>query len=127
MATFSILVTSAPFDTQGSYSALQFAQAVLAQGHKIQGIFFYQAGVNNANAWSQAPADELNLPKAWRDLQAKGVALHVCNTAAARRGVLSEPESTERGLPAHNLQAPMQASGLGQFIEMLNVDRVVQF
>lgn len=127
MATFSILVTSAPFDTQGSHTALQFVQAALAQGHEIQGVFFYQAGIHNANVWAQAPSDELNLPKAWRNLQAKGVALHVCNTAAARRGVLSESESTELGFTAHNLQAPYLASGLGQFVEMLNVDRVVQF
>lgn len=127
MATFSILVTSAPFDTQGSNSALKFIQAALALGHSVKGVFFYQAGVNNASAWLTPPADELNLSVAWRALKAQGVELHVCSTAAARRGLLSEQDSQEQGYNGHNIQPPMTASGLGQFMEMLDVDRVVQF
>ncbi|GAB3016529.1 sulfurtransferase complex subunit TusD [Bowmanella dokdonensis] len=126
MATFTLLVTSAPFDTQAT--AIQFAQAVLACGHRIEGVFFYQAGVAHANCWQSSPSDEYQPYRAWQQLAASGVPLHVCVTAAARRGLVSPTEMEERNLTGCNLIPPFEVSGLGQLVELISkADRLVQF
>ncbi|GAA0344947.1 sulfurtransferase complex subunit TusD [Bowmanella denitrificans] len=127
MATFSILVTSAPFDSQGSNSALQFIRAAIESGHSISGVFFYQSAVTNVSAWQSPPADELQLHQEWLALHQAGVPLHVCATAAARRGILGADEAQARNLSGTNLQEQVLASGLGQLMVLLNSDRLVQF
>lgn len=128
MARFSLLVTSSPFDRQGAASAINFARAVIHTQHQLLGIFFYQAGVHNANALQSAPTDEFQPYSAWLELAQQGVPLHVCVSAAARRGVISQADACEQGMEGSNLNAPFQASGLGQFIELMHeADRVVQF
>ena len=65
---FSIAVYSSPQDAQASYSAYRFAEAALAQGHKIHRIFFYHQGVQNASAFGVSPQDEINLTAQWHAL-----------------------------------------------------------
>jgi len=128
MARFSLLVTSSPFDQQGAASALNFARAALDAGHHLSGIFFYQGGVHNANALQSIPTDEFQPYSAWLKLAQQGVALHVCVSAAARRGIISETDAAEQGIQGSSLKPPFQASGLGQLVELMNdADRVVQF
>ncbi|ALS98396.1 sulfurtransferase complex subunit TusD [Lacimicrobium alkaliphilum] len=127
MAKFSLVVTSSPFDQQGAASALNFARAALDAGHQLSGIFFYQDGVHNANALQSVPGDEFQPYCAWLELAQQGIPLHVCVSAAARRGVISETDAAEQGIPGSSLKPPFQASGLGQLIELMNeADRVVQ-
>ena len=46
---FAITVTGPAYGTQQASSALQFARAVLQEGHELLSIFFYREGVYNAN------------------------------------------------------------------------------
>ncbi|MDF2177607.1 sulfurtransferase complex subunit TusD [Aliiglaciecola sp. CAU 1673] len=126
MANFTLVVTSPPFDNQGSESALSFADALLAKGHMLNGVFFYQAGVHHANGWQTPPNDEMNPFKRWSALASQyRFPLHVCITAANRRGLLEEDNEVVEG---HNLLSPFLASGLGQLVELCeDCDRVVQF
>ncbi|GGD78082.1 sulfurtransferase complex subunit TusD [Lacimicrobium alkaliphilum] len=128
MARFSLLITSSPVDDQGVVTAINFARAALAANHQLCGIFFYGPGTHNANSLQLVPTDEFQPYSAWLELAAQGIPLHVCVTAAARRGILSETEANEQDSVSYNLTPPFQASGLGQFIELMNsADRVVQF
>ncbi|NLF02679.1 MAG: sulfurtransferase TusD, partial [Anaerolineales bacterium] len=43
-----ILVLEGPYQHEAADSAYHFAQAALARGHEISGIFLYTDGVNNA-------------------------------------------------------------------------------
>ena len=54
---FAITVTGPAYGTQQATSALQFARAVLQEGHELLSIFFYREGVYNANQLT-APASD---------------------------------------------------------------------
>ena len=121
---FALMVTGPAYGTQQASSALQFAKAVLAEGHELACVFFYREGVYNANQLTSP-----DLVRAWQSLHDNhGVALHICVAAALRRGVTDEKEAAQLGLPAANLQPGFSLSGLGALAEAaLTCDRTVQF
>ncbi len=119
----------APPHAPSSRRALRFAQAVLAGGHEIVRLFFYQDGVHSASSNVVSPQDELDLTGEWRDFvrteQLDGV---VCIAAALRRGVLDAQEAQRYVVGSANLQAPWELSGLGQLHEATQLaDRLVCF
>lgn len=126
---FALMVTGPAYGTQQASSALQFAHALLAEGHTLSSVFFYREGVYNANQLTSPASDEVDLVRAWQQLNTRhGVALNICVAAALRRGVVDETEAGRLGLPAANLQPGFTLSGLGALAEAsLTCDRVVQF
>ena len=125
---FAIALYS-PAHAPSSRRALQFAQAVLAGGHEIVRLFFYQDGVHSASSNVVTPQDELDIPTQWRAFvagnQLDGV---VCIAAALRRGVLNEEEAERYSHPAANLAAPWDLSGLGQLHDAVQAaDRLICF
>jgi tRNA 2-thiouridine synthesizing protein D len=125
---FAIALFS-PAHAPSSRRALLFAQAVLAGGHEIVRLFFYQDGVHSASANIVAPQDEQDLAARWRDF----VSLHqldgvVCIAAALRRGVLNDEEAQRHQRPAANLSLPWELSGLGQLHDAAqSADRLICF
>ena len=112
-----------------SRRALRFAEAVLAGGHEIVRLFFYQDGVYSASSNIVTPQDEPDLAQQWAALvsehQLDGV---VCIAAALRRGVLNEAEATRYQRSAVNLTAPWDLSGLGQLHDAIQAaDRLICF
>ncbi|WP_058910340.1 sulfurtransferase complex subunit TusD [Entomohabitans teleogrylli] len=126
---FALMVTGPAYGTQQASSALQFAKALIAQGHTLASVFFYREGVYNANQLTAPASDEFDLVRAWQQLHEQHqVALHICVAAALRRGVTDAQEAQLAGLPGSNLQAGFTLSGLGSLAEAaLTCDRVVQF
>ncbi|NHV11154.1 sulfurtransferase complex subunit TusD [Cronobacter turicensis] len=126
---FALMVTGPAYGTQQASSALQFAKALLAEGHSLESVFFYREGVYNANQFTSPASDEFDLVRAWQQLHDEnGVALHICVAAALRRGVTDENEARTQGLTGANLQPGFQLSGLGALAEAaLTCDRVVEF
>ncbi|MDI7690098.1 sulfurtransferase complex subunit TusD [Cronobacter malonaticus] len=126
---FALMVTGPAYGTQQASNALQFAKALLAEGHSLESVFFYREGVYNANQLTSPASDEFDLVRAWQQLHDEnGVALHICVAAALRRGVTDENEARVQGLPGANLQPGFQLSGLGALAEAaLTCDRVVEF
>lgn len=126
---FTLLVTGPAYGTQQASSALQFAQALLAQGHTLETVFFYREGVLNANVLNSPASDEFNLTHGWQRLnQQHGVALNICVAAALRRGVIDEQEAKNLGLSCANLADGFQLAGLGALAEAaVTCDRLVQF
>lgn len=129
MLSYCLLVTGPAYGTQQASSAWQFAQALLAAGHRITSVFFYREGVQNANQLISPASDEFDLVRAWVALaQQHGVELNVCVAAALRRGVTDEQEAAQLALVAANLQPGFTLSGLGSLAEAaLSNDRLVQF
>jgi tRNA 2-thiouridine synthesizing protein D len=126
---FAMMVTGPAYGTQQASSALRFAQAVLAEGHHLESIFFYREGVYNANQLTAPASDEFDLVRAWQQLnQQHGVELHICVAAALRRGVTDDEQAALQQLPAANLQPGFTLSGLGALAQAtLTCDRMVQF
>ncbi|NUW59469.1 sulfurtransferase complex subunit TusD [Cronobacter muytjensii] len=126
---FALMVTGPAYGTQQASSALQFAKALLAEGHSLESVFFYREGVYNANQLTAPASDEFDLVRAWEQLHNEnGVALHICVAAALRRGVTDEKEARRQGLAGANLQPGFVLSGLGALAEAaLTCDRVVEF
>lgn len=126
---FAIMVTGPAYGTQQSSSALQFANAVLEEGHELVSVFFYREGVLNGNQWVSPAGDEFDVVRAWQDLHVRhNVELNICVAAALRRGVLDRVEAARLGVSGANLQPGFTLSGLGALAEAaLMCDRVVQF
>jgi len=126
---FALLVTGPAYGTQSASTAYRFARSLLARGHRLSHLFFYQEGVCNANGLHLPASDEVDLVRLWRELaEEQGICIDVCVAAAMRRGVVDEQEASGAGLTHFNLQAPFCLSGLGQLAEAaLTADRLVQF
>ncbi|TDV61300.1 sulfurtransferase complex subunit TusD [Pseudomonas sp. LP_7_YM] len=123
------IVLHSPAHAPSSRRALLFAQAVLAGGHEIVRLFFYQDGVHSASTNVVTPQDELDIPAQWRDFVVShhldGV---VCIAAALRRGVLDETQAERYARPAANIAAPWELSGLGQLHDAVQTaDRLICF
>lgn len=120
------MVTGPAYGNQHASSALQFAKTLIACGHHISTVFFYKDGVYNANRLTTPASDEVDLVRAWQDLkQQHNVSLHICITAALRRGVIDAEQATTL---RENLQHGFQLSSLGTLAQaVLNCDRFIQF
>ncbi|RJL52692.1 sulfurtransferase complex subunit TusD [Pectobacterium carotovorum] len=129
MLSYCLLVTGPAYGTQQASSALQFAQALLAEGHRLKSVFFYREGVLNANQLTSPANDEFDLVRAWQQLgETHQVALNVCVAAALRRGVTDVQQATQLNLAGANLQPGFVLSGLGELAQsVLTCDRVIQF
>ena len=126
---FSVVVSGAPYGTQGASSAYQFSAAALQAGHDIVGVFFYQEGVLNASQLVSPASDEVNLPDLWAALAGQyHFPLEVCVSASLRRGIVDSQEAKLLSLAQFNLKSPFVLSGLGQLAELsAHCDRLVQF
>ncbi len=126
---FTILVKGVPCSAGSSLSALHYAQAVLAQGHEIYRVFFYQDGVGSANALAIPPQDETDPVKAWSEFgRTSGVELVACIASCLRRGILDETEAERYQKPNASIAQGFTISGLGQLIDAcLESDRVISF
>lgn len=126
---YALLVQGAPYSSQAPHSALRFAQAVVARGHRLDTVFFYHDGVYNAARLAAPPQDEPHLGDAWRALHDEhGTELLVCIAAALRRGLLDEREASRHGKSGHSVEPPFELTGLGQLVEAgLSHDRLITF
>jgi|SRR5210317_1663407 len=126
---FTLLIQSAPIDSQSSATALRFARALLAKGHEIERIFFYRSGVQSANRLALAPQDETNLPLEWQSFISENqLDAVVCIAAAIRRGIVNAAETARYGVEGDNLIEAAELSGLGQLVAACAAsDRVVTF
>mgnify|MGYP003576132950 CR=1 FL=1 len=118
-----------PPHARASRRALRFAEAVLAGGHDIVRLFFYQDGVHSASANIVTAQDELDVAGEWsRFIAAHQLDGVVCIAAGLRRGVLDEQEARRYARAAANLAGGWELSGLGQLHEAAQqADRLICF
>ena len=115
---FGLMINEGPYNHQSSDTAYQFAKAVLAKGHEIHRVFFYNDGVNNGTKLTEPPQDDRHVVNRWSKLAAEhGIDLVACVAAGLRRGLVDE-----------NLAPGFRISGLGQLVESgIQADRLVVF
>jgi len=113
-----VLVNEGPYNHQAADTAYQFARAALAKGHRVQRVFFYNDGVNNASKLTEPPQDDRQIVNRWSKLaEEHGIDLVVCVAAGLRRGLVED-----------NLAPGFRISGLGQLVEAgIESDRLVVF
>ena len=117
---YSLLIQSAP-GPAAARSALAFTDALLAAGHEIHRLFFYQAGVGLADCQQPSSRD-------WQQrLSTHQLDAVVCITEALRHGLVSEQEA-QGAMGFARIAEGFQVSGLGQLADALGAsDRVVTF
>lgn len=126
---YALAVYGAPGTSQAPQSALNFAKAVIARGHEIYRVFFYQDGVHVASTLTTPPQDESNLSAQWQAfITEHNLDAVVCIAAALRRGIVDETEAKRYHLPAANLADNHELSGLGQLMDASQeADRLITF
>ncbi len=80
-------VLSGPYTFQATHTLIGLANAALARGHDIAGIFFFVDGVYNVNKRIKVEAGSLDLPAELKLLADKGVKMAVCSACAEYRGI----------------------------------------
>ncbi|MGY5450793.1 sulfurtransferase complex subunit TusD [Agarivorans sp. MS3-6] len=125
--SYTLVVTSPLYGRQGSATALNFANALVAQGHQIKTVFFYLDGVSNAMQTGLPASDEVNIHALWLKLkQSSACELLVCSAAAYRRGVITQQDADLNALGAWSMSQHFTMSGLAEMsAAMLGSDRVV--
>ncbi|HHJ40524.1 MAG: sulfurtransferase [Methylothermaceae bacteria B42] len=118
---YLIQINSSPYHSEAADTAYFFVTAVLAKGHQILRVFFYQDGVYHALNQAAPPGDEPNKIERWSELAVKhGIDLVICSAAALRRGVWKNSES--------QLAPGFRVAGLALSAEaMIEADRVMVF
>ncbi len=127
--SYTLVITGAPYTSQAPQTALAFARALLARGHRIDRVFLYGDGVHLANALATAPSDEPHWTRQWCQLlQEQAIPATACVASALRRGLLDESERARYDAPASNLVEPFQIAGLGDWVEgVTRSDRTLYF
>jgi tRNA 2-thiouridine synthesizing protein D len=126
---FSVLITASPFTHQAPSTAYRFCKAVLAKGHHLKQVFFYQDGVYVSSALHCPPYDEFALTEHWQALaKAHHFELVVCVAAALRRGILDAEQAEAYAKKNHNLAEGFKIAGLGQLLNAIATsDRFITF
>lgn len=118
--TLAVVITTPPYSNLTA-TALCYIESALKSGVKLTGVFFYQAGVLNANKFVDIPNDELQTLSQWQYLHNKyQLPLHLCFTAAEKHGLTDDKEF-------NNIDPAFIISGLGELVELTSIaDRVIQ-
>ena len=129
MTTFALMVLGAPTSSQSPHTALAFARAAVAAGHRIIRIFFFHDGVHCGSDLAIPVAGQQAIAAQWAELaQQHDIDLVVCVASALKRGLLNDSEAKRYAKSASNLHPQFDLSGLGQWIEACALaDRVVTF
>ena len=127
--SYCIVVRCGPNQQSQSLSALQFTQELLAQGHRVIRVFFYQQAVLIASNFTVMPQDEANLSLQWQALaQEHQLELGVCIAGALQNGIVNPQECERYQLSAANLAQGFQLVGLGQLAAAsADCDRLISF
>ncbi|MDO6687420.1 MULTISPECIES: sulfurtransferase complex subunit TusD [unclassified Agarivorans] len=126
--SYTLVVTSPLYGKQGSATALNFANSLVAEGHQLKTVFFYLDGVTNSLSTSLPASDEVDIHQCWIELKNNsGCELLVCSAAAYRRGVVAKEDLENQAVESFNMSHQFAMSGLAEMATaMLSSDRVVQ-
>lgn len=116
--SYTLVITGAPYASQAPQTALEFARALVAAGHRLERVFLYGDGVHLASALACPPSDETNWNEAWSEfLLQHRVPAVACIASALRRGILDKTEQQRYEQTASNLAEPFEIAGLGEWVD----------
>ena len=125
---FVLAVHGAPHNSNSGEHAIGFANAAIAQGHRIERVFFYHDGVLHGLNSHVTPQGENDLCKAWSELADQGIELAVCIASAIKRGVINAEEQARYEKTSHTLAPGFELVGLGQLVAGIQyADRYIEF
>jgi tRNA 2-thiouridine synthesizing protein D len=125
---YTLAIHGAPYASQSAQHGLALAQALLAQEHIIERVFFFHEGVYQALSTRVVPQGEEDLLSKWQELGQHGVELAVCIAGGIKRGVISEEERQRYEKQSSSLAEHFTLVGLGQLISAINeTDRYIEF
>lgn len=129
MTTFALMVLGAPVSSQCPQTALAFARAAIAAGHRILRVFFFHDGVYCGSNLAIPAAEQRPIAELWSEFaQRENIDLVICVASALKRGILDTDESRRYNKAAGNLYPGFALSGLGQWVDAcINADRLVSF
>ncbi len=122
MKTLAVVVTTPPY-SHLTITALNYVEAALQAEVEVIGVFFYQDGVMHANQNISIASDEYQAIQHWQRLhQNYQLPLHICITAAEKRGIVCDALDNEK------VNQAFTVSGLGELVELTTkASRLVQF
>jgi len=120
--TLAVVVTTPPY-SHLTITALTYVEAALVAGINVIGVFFYQDGAMHANKDISIASDEYQAIVHWQRLQQQyQLPLHICITAAEKRGIACDSIDNEQ------VNKAFTVSGLGELVELTTkASRLVQF
>ena len=120
--TLAVVITTPPY-SHLTITALNYIEAALTADVDVIGVFFYQDGVMHANADVSIASDEFQAIEHWQKLhQQYQLPLHICITAAEKRGIAFNSLDNEK------INQAFTVSGLGELVELTTkAARLVQF
>ncbi len=125
MNKLAVVVTTPPYSNL-TITAIDYVETALNSGVEVIGVFFYQDGAIHANKDVSVASDEYQAIQHWTRLhQQYKLPLHVCITAAEKRGIQCDdaPSTTQV-----NTNEIFTISGLGELVELsTRATRLVQF
>jgi tRNA 2-thiouridine synthesizing protein D len=120
--SLTVVITTPPY-SHLTITALNYIEAALAIDIDVIGVFFYQDGVMHANENISIASDEYQAIKHWQRLHEQyQLPLHICITAAEKRGIACDSLDNEK------INQAFTVSGLGELVELTTkATRLVQF
>jgi len=124
----AVVVTTPPYSNL-TITAIEYVEAALSQGIDVIGVFFYQDGAIQANENVSIASDEYQAIEHWTKLHHEyQLPLHICITAAEKRGITCEEVLDDNDAKSENLNDIFTVSGLGELVELSSsATRLVQF
>ena len=126
---YALLVLASPDCGHANITAARFAAAVLARGHELPRVFFYDSGAETGLASRVTMQGEPDAAALWRELAAShGVELVLCVASALRRGVLDATEAERHEKASATMDPAFTIGGLGLLVDAsAGADRLVTF
>jgi len=121
----AVVITTPPYSNL-TITAIDYVEAALSLGVDVIGIFFYQDGAIHANKSVSIASDDYQAIQHWTRLHKEyQLPLHVCITAAEKRGIPCDDVPNEE---TENTNEVFTISGLGELVELSSrASRLVQF
>lgn len=126
---YALLVLAAPASGHTSLTAVRFARALLARGHRLQRVFFLDNGTLTGLASAVTPRDEQSPLQQWVQLaQEHPTELVLCISSALKRGLLDSTEADRHERSGATIHPTFELGGLGLLVEAAQTaDRLVTF
>jgi tRNA 2-thiouridine synthesizing protein D len=120
--TLAVVITTPPYSPL-TVTALTYVETALIAGVNVIGVFCYQDGAMHANENISIASDEYQAIAHWQRLnQQYQLPLHICITAAEKRGIGCDSMDNEQ------INQAFTVSGLGELVELTTkATRLVQF
>jgi tRNA 2-thiouridine synthesizing protein D len=126
--SYTILITSCPFNGNAAVTALEFCKALLKREHRICSLFFYFNASLFGNDISIYPVDEVNLQQQWQQFANENkISFSLCASSSLRRGVIDEAYGKQYGKKI-NIASGFEIKGLTDLLFAISAsDRFIQF